>query len=82
MEITLLNEMKMQDQLKFVYDTLEEYVICRKTWFPVSELSQILKLKSIKDHNTKINEYQREFLVCCYGNLGFWFLRDLIGVVF
>jgi hypothetical protein len=46
-----------------VYDTLEEYVICRKTWFPVSELSQILKAKSMKDATTKINEYQREFLV-------------------
>jgi protein tyrosine phosphatase len=51
------------DQLKFVYDTIEESLQCRKTWFPVSELSQILKLKSMKDPHTKINEYQREFLV-------------------
>ncbi|CAG7816789.1 unnamed protein product, partial [Allacma fusca] len=51
------------DQLKFIYDTLEEYVICRKTWFPVSELSQRLKHKSMKDPQTKINEYQREFLL-------------------
>ena len=52
-----------KEQMKFMYDTLEEYVICRKTWFPVSELSQRLKHKSMKDPQTKINEYQREFLV-------------------
>ncbi len=57
------NDIFLKDQLKFVYDTLEEFVICRKTWFPVSELSQILKAKSMKDPHTKINEYQREFLV-------------------
>jgi len=50
--------------MKFIYDCLEEFVICRKTWFPVSELSRMLKHKSMKDPHTKINEYQREFLVC------------------
>ncbi|CAL8108511.1 unnamed protein product [Orchesella dallaii] len=53
------------EQLKFVYDTLEEYVICGKTWFPVSELSSLLKHKSMKDAHTKINEYQKEFLLIC-----------------
>ncbi|ODM95357.1 Receptor-type tyrosine-protein phosphatase kappa, partial [Orchesella cincta] len=53
------------EQLKFVYDTLEEYVICGKTWFPVSELSSLLKHKSMKDPHTKINEYQKEFLLIC-----------------
>lgn len=53
----------LQEQLRFVYDTLEEYVICGKTWFPVSELSSLLKHKSTKDPHTKINEYQKEFLV-------------------
>lgn len=66
-----------QDQLKFVYDTLEEFVICGKTWFPVSELSSLLKHKSMKDPNNKINEYQKEFLVSFLVN-GWGFF--LVGV--
>lgn len=48
------------DQYKFVYDTLEENVVCGKSWFPVTELSDKLKQKSQKDQ-TKMNEYQREY---------------------
>jgi hypothetical protein len=52
-----------QDQYKFVYDTLEEFVICGTSWFPVKELSQRLKQKSMKNVITKMNEYQREYQV-------------------
>lgn len=55
----------LQDQYKFVYDTLEEFVICGASWFPVSELSQRLKQKSVKNPITKINEYQREYQQIC-----------------
>lgn len=54
-----------QDQYKFVYDTLEEHIICGKTWFPVSELSERLKAKATKDPATKMNEYQREYAQIC-----------------
>lgn len=54
----------MQEQYKFVYDTLEEFVVCGTSWFPVSELSQRLKQKSIKNP-TKMNEYQREYQQIC-----------------
>lgn len=53
------------DQYKFVYDTLEEYVVCGNSFFPVKELSQKLKQKSVKDLVTKINEYQREYAQIC-----------------
>ncbi|XP_066906293.1 receptor-type tyrosine-protein phosphatase kappa [Halyomorpha halys] len=53
------------DQYKFVYDTLEEYVVCGVSWFPVKELSQRLKQKSIKNPITKMNEYQREYQQIC-----------------
>lgn len=52
-----------QDQYKFLYDTLEEFVICGTSWFPVKELSQRLKQKSMKNVITKMNEYQREYQV-------------------
>ena len=52
-----------QDQYKFVYDTLEEFVVCGTSWFPVKELSQRLKQKSMKNVITKMNEYQREYQV-------------------
>lgn len=55
----------MQDQYKFIYDTLEECITCGNTWFPVTELSQRLKAKSNKDPVTKMNEYQREYLLIC-----------------
>lgn len=52
-----------QDQYKFVYDTLEEFVVCGVSWFPVKDLSNRLKQKSMKNPLTKLNEYQREFQV-------------------
>jgi hypothetical protein len=60
-----------QDQYKFVYDTLEEFVVCGTSWFPVKELSQRLKQKSMKNVITKINEYQREYQVQ-YCSYQFW----------
>lgn len=53
------------DQYKFVYDTLEEHLTSGNTWFPVSELSERLKAKSIKDPLTRVNEYQKEYLQIC-----------------
>lgn len=52
------------EQYKFVYDTLEEHLVCGKSWFPVTELSDKLKQKSQKD-STKMNEYQREYAQIC-----------------
>lgn len=60
-----LNIYNLQEQYKFIYDTLEEFVICGASWFPVSELSQRLKQKSIKNPITKMNEYQREYQQIC-----------------
>lgn len=54
-----------QEQYKFIYDTLEEFVVCGVSWFPVAELSQRLKQKSIKNPITKMNEYQREYQQIC-----------------
>ncbi|KAI5710062.1 hypothetical protein M8J76_004469 [Diaphorina citri] len=53
------------EQYKFVYDTLEEFVLCGVTWFPVRDLSQRLKQKSMKNPITKMNEYQREYQQIC-----------------
>lgn len=53
------------EQYKFVYDTLEEYVVCGNSFFPVKELSQKLKQKSVKDAGTKLNEYQKEYAQIC-----------------
>lgn len=53
------------EQYKFVYDTLEEYIVCGNSFFPVSELSLKLKQKSSKDPVTKLNEYQKEYAQIC-----------------
>ncbi|KAK6617293.1 hypothetical protein RUM44_005624 [Polyplax serrata] len=53
------------DQYKFIYDTLEEFVVCGVSWFPVKDLSNRLKQKSMKNTSTKLNEYQREFQQIC-----------------
>lgn len=39
--------------------------MCGTSWFPVAELSQRLKQKSIKNPITKMNEYQREYQQIC-----------------
>lgn len=39
--------------------------MCGTSWFPVAELSQRLKQKSVKNPITKINEYQREYQQIC-----------------
>lgn len=39
--------------------------MCGTSWFPVAELSQRLKQKSIKNSITKMNEYQREYQQIC-----------------
>ncbi|XP_059059071.1 receptor-type tyrosine-protein phosphatase kappa isoform X2 [Achroia grisella] len=54
-----------EEQYKFVYDTLEEHVVCGVSWFPVSELSQRLKQKSQRDPVSKLNEYQKEYQQIC-----------------
>ena len=55
----------LQEQFKFVYDTLEEYVVCGTSFFYVQELSERLKAKSLKDKKTKKhpNEYEKEYSV-------------------
>ncbi|KAG5874202.1 hypothetical protein JTB14_036911 [Gonioctena quinquepunctata] len=53
------------EQYKFIYDILEEHITCGNSWFPVSELSQRLKQKSTKSAVSKLNEYQREYMLVC-----------------
>uniref|UniRef100_A0A336K031 CSON011467 protein n=2 Tax=Culicoides sonorensis TaxID=179676 RepID=A0A336K031_CULSO len=50
------------EQYKFVYSTLEEHLINKISWFSVAELSEKLKEKSKKDPNSKMNQYQKEYL--------------------
>jgi hypothetical protein len=53
-----------QEQYKFVYDTLEEFITSGYTYFPVNEISQHLKAKSQKKQmGGKVNEYEKEYTV-------------------
>lgn len=54
-----------KDQYKFVYDSLEEFITCEKTWFAVADLSLILKNKDKRESSTKLNAYQKEFAQIC-----------------
>jgi len=53
------------EQFKFIYDTLEEYVVCGTSFFYVHQLSERLKQKSLKDRSTKkhLNDYEKEYSV-------------------
>lgn len=53
------------DQYKFVYDTLEEYIVCGFTFFPVKDLSLKLKSKGLREPGSKLNEYQKEYALIC-----------------
>jgi hypothetical protein len=46
-----------------VYDTLEEYVLCGCTYFPVKEISAQLKKKSKKEERKKTNQYEKDYTV-------------------
>ena len=52
-------------QYKFVYETLQEARLTGVTWFPVSQLAEMIRKKSQSYSTTKgsarINEYQREY---------------------
>ena len=51
-----------QEQLKFIYDTLEESVVCGHTYFPVKDISLHLKQKSVHPTKSrKSNQYAKEY---------------------
>ena len=53
----------LQEQYKFVYDTLEEYIRCGITYSAVRELTDTLKQKSIRRDGGKFNTYEKEYMV-------------------
>ena len=53
----------IQDQYKFIYDTLEEYCRGIDSRFPVSELANKIKEKTVKDKKIKKNAYALEYAV-------------------
>lgn len=56
-----------QEQYLYIYDTLDEALMCGKTWFSVTEIAHKFKQKSQKNPITRVNEYQREYTVSLWG---------------
>jgi hypothetical protein len=54
---------RFQEQYKFIYDTLEEYCRGIDSRFPVSELANQIKEKTLKDKKLKKNAYALEYAV-------------------
>ena len=52
-----------QEQYKFIYDTLEEYCRGIDSRFPVSDLANKIKEKTLKDKKIKKNAYASEYAV-------------------
>ena len=75
----------LQEQLKFIYDTLEEFVLCGYTFFPVKDISQHLKQKSVRNAGSKTNQYEKEYGVkrtCCRTQCAMHFFSFCILVSF
>jgi protein tyrosine phosphatase len=53
------------DQYKFIYDTLEEYCRGIDSRFPVAELANKIKEKTVKDKKLKKNVYALEYSLIC-----------------
>lgn len=53
------------EQYKFIYDTLEEYCRGIDSRFPVSELANQIKEKTLKDKKLKKNAYAIEYALIC-----------------
>ena len=71
----------MQEQYKFVYDTLEEFVLCGYSYFPVKEISQRLRQKSQRKPGCKLNEYQKDYMVRRGVNLTFVTGNEVAAVI-
>ena len=56
----------LQNQYKFVFDTLLEYTRGIDSRFPVSELANKIKERGVKDKKSKKNVYQMEYEVRCH----------------
>ena len=54
---------RFQDQYKFIYDSLEEYCRGIDSRFPVSDLANKIKEKTVKDKKIKKNAYAFEYAV-------------------
>jgi len=54
-----------QEQYKFIYDTLEEYCRGIDSRFPVSDLANKIKEKTLKDKKIKKNAYASEYALIC-----------------
>jgi len=54
-----------QDQYKFIYDSLEEYCRGIDSRFPVSDLANKIKEKTVKDKKIKKNAYAFEYALIC-----------------
>ena len=52
-----------QEQYKFIYDSLEEYCRGIDSRFPVSDLANKIKEKTLKDKKIKKNAYAFEYAV-------------------
>uniref|UniRef100_A0A0K2SYQ5 Receptor-type tyrosine-protein phosphatase kappa n=3 Tax=Lepeophtheirus salmonis TaxID=72036 RepID=A0A0K2SYQ5_LEPSM len=56
------------EQFKFVYDTLEEFIVCGYTYFPVKEISATLKQKSDRSKQKRVKSssvYEKEYTLIC-----------------
>jgi len=53
------------EQYKFIYDSLEEYCRGIDSRFPVSELANKIKEKTVKDKKLKKNAYASEYALIC-----------------
>lgn len=52
--------LKSPDNLKYIYDVVEDNILCGQTNIPISEILPILQAKSKKDPVTGVNTYQKE----------------------
>ena len=72
---TYFERIFIQDQYKFIYDTLEEYCRGIDSRFPVSELANKIKEKTVKDKKIKKNAYALEYAVRGFSS---WFLPNFL----
>lgn len=49
------------DQLKYIYDVIEDHLLCGETFIPIADILPTMQIKSKRSPHDDMNDYQREF---------------------
>ena len=59
----IVSIVSLQEQYEFIYDTVAMYLMCGVTVVPARDLPSVVQKLSVKDQQSKINGFEKEYKV-------------------